>query len=76
MRMVQARDDLDFAQKPFAAKDGGQLGPQHLHRYLAMVLQVLGKVDGGHAAGSEFILDGVAVGEGGLETVKKVGHWV
>ncbi len=36
-------------------------------RDLAIVLQVLGEVDGGHTAGAELALDAVAVGESGGE---------
>ena len=42
----------------------------------ALVLKVLGEVDRGHAAGTDFPLDGVAVGEGVLEAVEKVRHCV
>jgi hypothetical protein len=41
-----------------------------------VVFEVLGEVDGGHAAGTKFFLDGIAVGEGGFEAVEKVRHCV
>jgi hypothetical protein len=45
----------------------GQLGPQDSQRNLAVVLQILGEIDGSHATCAELALDGVAVGEGGGE---------
>jgi hypothetical protein len=38
------------------------------------VLPVFGKVDGGHPAGTEFTLDGIAVDEGGSEAADGIGH--
>ena len=42
----------------------------------ALVLEVLGEIDRGHTAGADLFLDGVPVGEGRLEPVKKVWHCV
>jgi len=67
--MLEVGGDLDLAEKPLLAERGGQFGAQDFYRDLAVVLQVLGKVDGGHPAGTELALDGVAVGKGGLEAV-------
>ncbi len=39
-----------------------------------MMSEILSEIDGGHPAGAEFALDGVAVGEGGFQTVKCVRH--
>ncbi len=44
--------------------------------HLTVELQVLGKVDRGHPASTDLFLDGIAVGEGGLEAVEKVWHCV
>ncbi len=41
---------------------------------LALVREIVGEVDGGHAASTEFTLDGVAVGEGGGEALRNVCH--
>ncbi len=43
---------------------------------LAVVLQILGQVDGRHAPSADLFLDGIAVGEGGGETVEKLWHCV
>ena len=57
-----------------APRMAGEFGPQHLDGDLAVVLQVLGEVDRGHAARANLPLDGVAVGEGGGEAGELVGH--
>ncbi len=41
-----------------------------------VVLQVLGQVDRGHAAGAKFSFDGIAVRKGGFEAVEEVWHCV
>jgi hypothetical protein len=42
---------------------------KNLDRDLAVVLQVFGQVDRGHAATADFTRDGVAIGEGGPESL-------
>ena len=64
VRVLEVGGGLDLAQEPLGADDRGQLGPQHLDRDLAVVLEVLGEVDGGHAALAELALEAVAVGTG------------
>ncbi len=61
--MLEPGGDLDLAEEPLGPERGGQLGPQHLHRDLAVVLDVLGEVHGGHAALPELALEPVAVAE-------------
>ncbi len=63
--VLEIRGGFDLLQEPLGPKDGGELRPQHFYRHLAVMFEVFGDVDGGHAAGAEFFLDGVAVGEGG-----------
>ncbi len=41
-----------------------------------MVFEIPGEVDRGHPAGANLLPNGVAVGEGGLEAVEKVRHYV
>ena len=72
--MAQVCSDTDFAQKPVCAQGRGEFGSQHLHRHFAFVLEVFGEVHGGHAARTEFFLDGVEVGKGGREPGGDVGH--
>ena len=68
--MLQVRRGLDLRRKRSAPIDGGEFGPQHLDRDLAVVLEVLREVDRGHAAGTELALERVAVGECGLQPVR------
>ncbi len=42
----------------------------------ALVLEVFCEIDRRHASGTNFPLDGVAVGEGSFETIKKLWHYV
>ena len=72
--MLQIGDGLDLAEEPLGADDGGELRPKHLDGDLAVVLEVVGEVHGGHAAGAELALDPVAVGHGEGEPVDGVGH--
>ncbi len=62
--MLKIRRCLDFTQEALGADDRRQLGPQHLDGDLAVVLDVLGQVHGGHAALAELALEAVAVGQG------------
>ena len=65
--------DLDLPQKTLRAERCCEVGPQHLHGDLAVVLEVFREVDRGHAATTDLALDLVAVGQGGAETVD-IGH--
>ena len=71
--MAQRRCGLDLHHEALGAEHGGQFRLQHLDRDLAVVLQVLGEVHRGHAAGAELALDAVAVGESDRQA-GKVGH--
>ncbi len=61
--MLQVRRRLDLGQEALGTDDGGQLGLQDLERDLALVLEVVGQVDGGHPALAELVPDDVAVGQ-------------
>ncbi|HEX9894208.1 MAG TPA: hypothetical protein VGA78_09810 [Gemmatimonadales bacterium] len=61
--MLQVGGGGDFLEKPLRSDDGGQLRPHHLERDPALVAQVMGQVDGGHATRAELTLDAVAVGQ-------------
>ena len=61
-------------EEPLGPEDGSEFGPQYLHGDLAVVLQVLDEVDRRHAASTDFTLDGVPIGQGGLEAVEGVRH--
>ncbi len=74
MGMLEIGRGSDLLDESLGPEDGRQLGPQHLHRHLPMVLQVLGEVDRRHPTATEFALDLVAVGEGGFEAVELIRH--
>ena len=65
--MLQPGGDLDLAEEAVGPEGGGSSGRSTFTATLRSVLQVLGQVDGGHAALAELALDAVAVGEGGGE---------
>src|SRR4029434_9903572 len=74
VRMLEPCGDFDFAGEALGTHRGGQVGPQHLHRDVAMMAEILGELDGRHAALAEFFLQAVAVGEcGGKARVD--GQW-
>ena len=72
--MVELRRDVDLLQEPIRSERRRQFGPQDLERHLTVELQVLGEIDRRHPTTAEFPLDGVAVGEGGLEAGEGVSH--
>jgi len=74
VRMLQGGDGLDLAEEALGPDDRGQLWAHHLDRDFAIVLEVLGQVDRGHAALAELPLDAVAVGEGSLQSGHRLGH--
>ena len=74
VRVLQRGGGLDFHHEPVGADDGGELGLEDLEGDLAIVLEILGQVHGGHAALAELPLDAVAIGEGGDEAGKRIGH--
>ncbi len=61
--MLQGGGGLDLDHEAVGAEDGGELGLEDLDGDLAVVLEVVGEVDGGHAAGPKLALDAVAVGQ-------------
>ena len=72
--MLQLGGELDFAVEPIRAERGGELGVQDLDGHFAIVLEIRGQVDGGHATAAQLALDAVTILEGGLQTGEDVGH--
>ena len=67
MLMMHApRGDLDLPQEA--------LGAEHRDRHLAVVLEVLGEIDRGHAARAEFALQAIAVRQRGGEAIERISH--
>jgi len=74
VRVLETGGGLDLLDEAVATEDGGQLGLEDLDRDLAVVLQVFGEVDRGHAARADLMLDAVAVLEGAGDAVGDVSH--
>ena len=70
--MLEPGGDADLAGEAVRAEGRGELGAEHLDGDLAVVLEVVGQVDGGHPALSEFALDPVSRAEGTLKLVAQV----
>ena len=63
--VLEAGGGLDLPEEAVGAECGGELGAEKLDGDEAIVLEVAGEVDGGHAAATELALDVVAIDEGG-----------
>ncbi len=72
MGVAQLGRDLDLAENTLGAQRRRQLRAEYLDRYLAVVLDVAREEHDGHAAGTEFPLEIVVIGEGRLEALKEV----
>ncbi len=72
VRMLQPRRDGDLPREALGAERSGQLGAQHLHRDVAVVLEVAGEIDRRHPALPQLPLDRVTVGDGCPQS----GNWV
>jgi hypothetical protein len=72
--MLQPGAEPDLPEEARRAERGGELGTHDLERDGPVVLQVMSQPDGGHTAVSELALEGVAVGEGGLEAFEDFGQ--
>ena len=71
VRMLQARRGADLGEEALAAERRAQVGVQHLDGDVAIVLEIVREVHGGHAALAELAVEAVAVGEGGGEAVER-----
>ena len=72
--MLEIGGELDLGQEPLGPDHGGQLGAQDFQSDAPVVADVFGEVDGRHPAGADFVVEAVAVREGGLEPAKQFGH--
>ena len=59
--MLEPGGEPDLALEALGAERGGELGMEHLERDRAVVPEVLGEVDRGHAPAAELALERVAV---------------
>ena len=74
VRMLQICRRLDLGQKPLGANRHREFGLEHLDRDLAIVLEVLGEIDGSHATSAKFTLDAVAATQRRAEATEHVTH--
>jgi len=61
--MTQLRGELVLAQKALGAECLREIGLEHFDRDIAIVLDVVREIHGGHAAGAEFAFNAIAVGQ-------------
>ena len=72
--MVELRCDLDLLMEALRTQRGCQFSAEDFDGYLALVLQIFGKVDGCHPAAPNLPFDCVSIGEGSFQAVKDIGH--
>ena len=65
--MLEICGDGYLREESLGAEHRAELGLENLERDFALVPDVSREVDGGHFAGADLALDGVAIREGGLE---------
>ena len=73
--MGEPGGEPDLALEALGAECGGELGAEDLDGDVAVVLEVVGEVDGGHAALAQLALEAVAGGEGVSQLVWYIGEW-
>ena len=74
MWVIQLGGDSDLPQETLGPDGRSQFWPQYLDRHLALMLEIVGAIDGGHTAGPDLALYIVVAGERGLQTIKDIGH--
>ncbi len=67
VRMLQVGGGGDLVQEPVGADGSGELGPHDLDGDVAIVPEIVGQIDRGHAARAELPLDPVATCQGRLQ---------
>jgi hypothetical protein len=76
VRVTQAGGDLHFALEPLHPEDLGEVRMEDLDRDRSAVLQVLGEIDGGHAAAAKLALELIPLADRGLEPILQIGRAV
>src|SRR3954447_3708576 len=71
--MGEPGGDLNLASEALRAEERAELRPENLERHLAVVLEVVGQVDGRHTAAPELAVQGVAADEGGVQAGELIG---
>ena len=70
--MLQIRRGVDLGEEPLGADGGGEIGLEHLERHVAVVAEIPGQIDRGHAALTELALDAIAALEGGVQALNLI----
>jgi hypothetical protein len=74
VRVLEARRDLDLAEKALGAQGRRELGMEDFEGDQSVVSEVPGAVDRGHATASEFFLEHVAIAQGMGQRWDYCGH--
>ncbi len=72
--MLEVGRRRDLCQEPLGSHHRCEFGLQDLERDFTFVLEVIGQVDGGHAAFAEFRLDAVATFQGCVQAGYGIRH--
>src|SRR5512141_1024455 len=59
--MLKVRSELDFLEKPFRPKHGGELRRQNFYRHPSMMPDVLGQIYSGHSSRTDLAFDAIPV---------------
>jgi hypothetical protein len=70
--MLQRGGEADLAEEAVHADRAGELGAKDLDGDQPLVPQIAREPDGGHPAPAQLALDGVASGQGGVQTLEHV----
>ena len=71
--MLEPGGEADLAEEALGAEGGGELGVEDLEGDVAVVLEVLGEEDRGHAV-AELALECITVSEAVAQDGDRVGH--
>ena len=74
--MSEARRDADLAREPVDSDNRREVRMEDLDSDIAVVFEIAGQEDHGHAAHGKLTLDLVAAGNGGSQASGEVRHFV
>ena len=70
VRMLQGGGEADLAEETVDPDGAGELGAEHLDGDRPLVPEIARQPDRGHPAPAQLALDGVASGQGGIQTLE------
>ena len=74
VRVLELGGHANFTVESLGTDRGAELRVQHLDGDLALMLEILREVDGGHAAGAELAFHAIPVGQSRLQSIESVAH--